>query len=302
MKKNEIDDKFDEIVKFSGVEKFLDTPVKRYSSGMQVRLAFSVAANLDPEILVVDEVLAVGDAQFQKKCLGKMGEVAEGGRTVLFVSHNMSAVKALCDRGLLIEDGKIDFDNEISEVIERYIGGNDRIQSEINRRINLIHHPRDKNYSRIAQLVSIELKNGDYANTVDGQKPFEIIINIDSKKDFEVSCQISIQNSLNQNILLFSSELQKRQLFELTTGLNTIICHIEPTLLTSGKYTIACGIAIGPHEWIDLIFNAISFEISDFDRYHTGFNYSQKYGIYHVDHCWEFSHKINLGEYCHDSG
>ena len=98
MKKREIDEKFDEIVKFSGVEKFLDTPVKRYSSGMQVRLAFSVAANLDPEILVVDEVLAVGDAAFQKKCLGKMSEVAEGGRTVLFVSHNMGAVSSLCWR------------------------------------------------------------------------------------------------------------------------------------------------------------------------------------------------------------
>src|SRR5512134_174745 len=105
MSKQEVTRKFDEIVNFAEIEKFIDTPVKRYSSGMYVRLAFAVAAHLEPEILIVDEVLAVGDAQFQKKCLGKMGEVAKGGRTVLFVSHNMAAVSALCNKGILLEDG-----------------------------------------------------------------------------------------------------------------------------------------------------------------------------------------------------
>src|SRR5205814_2885628 len=105
MNRAEIRRKFDEIVAFAEIEKFLDTPVKRYSSGMYVRLAFAVAAHLDPEILLIDEVLAVGDAEFQKKCLGKMGEVARGGRTILFVSHNMTAIRALCERGLLLEDG-----------------------------------------------------------------------------------------------------------------------------------------------------------------------------------------------------
>lgn len=121
MKKKEVDNKFDEIVKFSGVEKFLDTPVKRYSSGMQVRLAFSVAAHMDPEILVVDEVLAVGDAEFQKKCLGKMSEVAEGGRTVLFVSHNMAAVRELCQKAILIESGKVAFEGTPIETISNYL-------------------------------------------------------------------------------------------------------------------------------------------------------------------------------------
>ena len=107
MTKSEIRMKFDEIVAFSEVENFIDTPVKRYSSGMTVRLAFAVAAHLDPEILIVDEVLAVGDAAFQKKCLGKMGDVARGGRTVLFVSHNMAAVKTLCTKGVLLKDGAV---------------------------------------------------------------------------------------------------------------------------------------------------------------------------------------------------
>jgi len=132
MRKKEIDRKFDEIVDFSGVEKFLDTPVKRYSSGMKVRLAFAVAAHLEPEILIIDEVLAVGDAAFQKKCLGKMQNVAEGGRTVLFVSHNMAAVESLSGRGILLNAGTVVLTGDISDVIRRYraiqpLGENDGV-------------------------------------------------------------------------------------------------------------------------------------------------------------------------------
>jgi len=121
MRKVEIDRKFDEIVAFSEVEKFINTPVKHYSSGMYVRLAFAVAAHLEPEILIVDEVLAVGDAAFQKKCLGKMGAVAKEGRTVLFVSHNMQAISSLCDWGVLIEQGRILGVGESSQVVSKYI-------------------------------------------------------------------------------------------------------------------------------------------------------------------------------------
>jgi lipopolysaccharide transport system ATP-binding protein len=121
MSRAEIKSKFDEIVAFAEVEKYLDTPVKRYSSGMYVRLAFAVAAHLEPEILVVDEVLAVGDASFQKKCLGKMGDVAKQGRTVLFVSHNMAVVEALCSRALLLEGGRVAIDHDASSVIKSYL-------------------------------------------------------------------------------------------------------------------------------------------------------------------------------------
>lgn len=121
MSRVEIKKKFDEIVDFAEIEKFLDTPVKRYSSGMYVRLAFAVAAHLEPEILVVDEVLAVGDAQFQKKCLGKMGEVAQDGRTVLFVSHNMAAITALCERAILLTSGEVIRDDCMTNVIDYYL-------------------------------------------------------------------------------------------------------------------------------------------------------------------------------------
>jgi lipopolysaccharide transport system ATP-binding protein len=123
MKRREIESKFDEIVSFSGTEKFLDTPLKHYSSGMQLRLAFAVAAHLEPEILIIDEVLAVGDAEFQKKCLGKMEDVTKQGRTILFVSHNMGAVKTLCKKGILLEKGGVKSIGEAREIAELYIAG-----------------------------------------------------------------------------------------------------------------------------------------------------------------------------------
>jgi lipopolysaccharide transport system ATP-binding protein len=123
MKKTEIDRKFDEIVSFSGVGKFIDTPVKYYSSGMYVRLAFAVAAHMEPDILIVDEVLAVGDASFQKKCMGKMGEVARGGRTILFVSHSMEAIRTLCQRAIWLRDGAVQADGPSDDVVEQYMAG-----------------------------------------------------------------------------------------------------------------------------------------------------------------------------------
>jgi lipopolysaccharide transport system ATP-binding protein len=128
MTKKEITRKFDEIVDFSGVERYIDTPVKRYSSGMYVRLAFAVAAHLESEILIVDEVLAVGDAEFQKKCLGKMGDVTKGeGRTILFVSHQMGAISTLCNKGILLEKGKVTASGKMHTVIEEYLSPSDRV-------------------------------------------------------------------------------------------------------------------------------------------------------------------------------
>lgn len=152
MSRNEIKRKFDEIVAFAEVEKFLDTPVKHYSSGMYMRLAFSVAAHLEPEILVVDEVLAVGDAQFQRKCLGKMEEVGRTGRTILFVSHNMQAVRQLCDRGILLRNGTIAVNGSVEDCISEYMIGD--VQSEetnLTARINAL--PEDSAF----KLHSIDL-------------------------------------------------------------------------------------------------------------------------------------------------
>lgn len=156
MSRDEVRRKFDEIVDFAEVEKFIDTPVKRYSSGMYVRLAFAVAAHLEPEILLVDEVLAVGDAEFQKKCLGKMGDVAKQGRTVLFVSHNMAAVQTLCPKSLLLDKGKISFSGPSTEVVSKYLtNGLDEIQQTN----NLEDWPKRSGNGN-AKIVCIELFNG----------------------------------------------------------------------------------------------------------------------------------------------
>jgi lipopolysaccharide transport system ATP-binding protein len=152
MRRHEIEHKFDEIVAFSEIEKFLDTPVKHYSSGMYVRLAFSVAAHLEPEILLVDEVLAVGDAAFQKKCLGKMGEVAEGGRTVLFVSHNMAAVQRLCIDSIWVEQGRIWRSGPTSEVVASYLRAS--LEAADSAESSHAEDPRKEFQLRVARVMN----------------------------------------------------------------------------------------------------------------------------------------------------
>lgn len=155
MSRREINRKFDQIVDFSEVEKFLDTPVKRYSSGMYVRLAFAVAAHLEPEILVVDEVLAVGDARFQKKCMGRMGEVGKEGRTVLFVSHNMGAVSELCNRAILLSEGKLVADGSTASVIEKYLQAGNK--SSFLQMQTKSHHPVYVTQMRLADSAGDSL-------------------------------------------------------------------------------------------------------------------------------------------------
>lgn len=173
MRKKEIDKKFDEIVDFSGIEKFIDTPVKRYSSGMKVRLAFAVAAHLEPEILVIDEVLAVGDAQFQRKCLNKMKDVGQEGRTVLFVSHNMPAVTRLCSRSILLNGGLVQEDGPTHEVISGYLNSDIGAQAE-RRWVDLMQAPGDE----VVRLCGVRVRTNDgcVSETVDISQPIRIEI------------------------------------------------------------------------------------------------------------------------------
>ena len=172
MKRQEIKNKFDEIVAFAEVEKFLDTPVKHYSSGMYVRLAFAVAAHLEPEILIVDEVLAVGDIQFQKKCLGKMEEVGKNGRTILFVSHNMSAIRNLCNKGLLINN-KITYDGIINKAIDRYLES-----GLLNDNSIIVWNKENapKTEELIFKRAFILNDAGEYASIIDSRKKFTICL------------------------------------------------------------------------------------------------------------------------------
>lgn len=170
MTKKEIDRKFDEIVDFSVVEKFIDTPIKRYSSGMKVRLAFSVAAHLEPEILIIDEVLAVGDAAFQKKCLGKMQDVATQGRTVLFVSHNMAAVSTLCEESILLGSGRIIMMGKTRDVVAYYLDSSNKMYTPIP-----FKRPT-KNNGEIRLLATEIIQDGTKTNVVNCRRPFSIDI------------------------------------------------------------------------------------------------------------------------------
>jgi lipopolysaccharide transport system ATP-binding protein len=169
MKRKEIGMKFDEIVDFSGVEKFLDTPLKRYSSGMQLRLAFAVAAFLEPEILVIDEVLAVGDMEFQKKCLRQMETVSKSGRTILFVSHNMAAVKRLCSKGVLLREGKVDYIGTVNSAIDKYSSIFDDIQTSFDVDFKL-----SNDVPGFAYRIEIENEQGQPFNNFSVGQPWQV--------------------------------------------------------------------------------------------------------------------------------
>jgi lipopolysaccharide transport system ATP-binding protein len=197
MTKTEIKSKFDEIVEFSGVERYIDTPVKRYSSGMYVRLAFAVAAHLEPEILIVDEVLAVGDAEFQKKCLGKMKDVSGEGRTVLFVSHNMGAVKELCTRALYLKNGEVHKIGETNEIIKDYMSNPVTISSAN----DFLKDDKSRRGNGEVRFTSIKINGGD--EYLDPEK--ETIIEMEatvlkSVEEFFVDAFMAEQDSELANI------------------------------------------------------------------------------------------------------
>ncbi|MHC2070801.1 ABC transporter ATP-binding protein [Bremerella sp. T1] len=233
MRRQEIIQKFDEIVEFSGVEKFLDTPVKRYSSGMRVRLAFAVAAHLHPEILLIDEVLAVGDAEFQKRCLGKMQDVATSGRTVIFVSHNMGAIQSLCSRCFTLKNGSIDFVGEPIEAVDRYLANSQEFESEI----DLAILPRDsRSTSSVFQRVSIAVNGvrSGYMNTGDSIS-FKLKLRIPDQT-LGARLAIGISNFAGHRIFTLDTRSSDVSV-EFTPGETCIECDLPSLFLAPGAYT-----------------------------------------------------------------
>jgi len=282
MSKFEIKKKFNEIVDFAEIEKFLDTPVKRYSSGMYVRLAFAVAAHLEPEILLVDEVLAVGDAQFQKKCLGKMEDVSKEGRTILFVSHNMTAIKILCNSGIFLQNGTINFIGNIDKVVDNYL--NDL--SDLGK-ISVSERKRDKKYSLRAKILEVKLfaEEREEQACIDSTKPFKIELIVEAYDKMKTAFNILIRDN-NQVLLNLDSGHIQNKIYLLNKGINKIFCEISPTYLTSGDYIIDCALLIPNQEWIDFIPYACTFTVRELDPYGTGFNLKQDNAKYHVNYTW----------------
>ncbi len=240
MKRDEIDRKFDEIVDFAEVEKFIDTPVKRYSSGMYVRLAFAVAAHLEPEILVVDEVLAVGDAEFQKKCLGKMGEVAKEGRTVLFVSHNMNAIENLCTHTTLIRQGILDSCGDTRAVISRYL--NEALHSE-NGFFDCTNHPaRKTKKGTFIQSITLISEDNQASNKFVPHSPLIIKIKIESSFTIkEPRLAIAVEDDLGRRLFTAASYFQiNTPVLSINKG--EVICEIRDLPLGIGRYLISASI------------------------------------------------------------
>jgi len=239
MRKHEIDDKFDEIVKFSEMEKFLDTPVKRYSSGMYVRLAFAVAAHLDPEILMVDEVLAVGDAAFQKKCLGKMGNIAKEGRTILFVSHNMNAVERLCNSCVRLEGGKLEIvSDDVRQVIKEYLHGSENTTS-LSKWINNNNKYNDKWFKPLRLYIGDENGN-EIAMPVSNNS--EIWVYIEFQVE-EINPNLSVGYAIyfeDDTLFYYSFQTDESddKWIKLFNGINILRSRIPKRLLNEGNYRI----------------------------------------------------------------
>lgn len=245
MTRKEIDARYDAIVNFSGVEKFLETPFKRYSSGMGVRLAFAVAAHLDPEILIIDEVLAVGDADFQQKCLGKMNEFSSDGRTVLFVSHNMTAVRNLTERCLYLRDGRIEHAGPTSETVENYLGDTVN-QASHSGQDNLDQYRRNTDKETPVRIENISLN-------VSSHSP-EALPRVTPGTDIEISLTVSAETSLSgvciAITLIRNRDQRVTTLFSkdahfempLNPGRRVITCGLGNLPLSPGRYTMECGI------------------------------------------------------------
>jgi lipopolysaccharide transport system ATP-binding protein len=272
MTKKEITRKFDEIVDFSGVERYIDTPVKRYSSGMYVRLAFAVAAHLESEILIVDEVLAVGDAEFQKKCLGKMGDVtAKEGRTVLFVSHNMAAVKNLCTKGIVLKNGEKIFDGSSHAAIDYYLSSNNYTDLSLNERL-------DRKGKQQLKFTAITLVNSkrNVVNEVFVNESISIFLSYEQNEPIDFSkliISLIFLDVFENVVCAFPSDEMGIVFKKSTQSENQIELIIPSFSIRPGNYTVSIFSFISntrEDSYVDTISNAMSIEVMSEDIYGSG--------------------------------
>ena len=252
--------RFDEIVDFSGVGQFIDTPVKRYSSGMFVRLAFAVAAHLDPEILIVDEVLAVGDAEFQRKCLGKLHEASELGRTVVFVSHNLESVQRLCDRAYLIDKGGVVAEGTPAHAINEYMSSSGPVQGG---GVAVIAEDAERDVgtgdAKLTQLAMRD-RGGAGISSVHLGERFCVALQIDARRRLEdVAIELGISTPDRQRVATVTNIDRPGERIALAPGLNEVEVEVEVSLLP-GDYILDLGIYHGPGEMTDYVYCAYSFE------------------------------------------
>jgi lipopolysaccharide transport system ATP-binding protein len=257
MRKAEVQQKLDEIVAFAEIDKFLDTPVKHYSSGMYVRLAFSVAAHLEPEILLVDEVLAVGDLAFQRKCLGKMDDVARGGRTVVFVSHNLGLLQALCERGIMLHHGVVHADGPIKETVEAYLQTLEQARAE-----DLSQRTDRKGLGQV-KLIGAEIAGyGNGASTIlRTGHPVRFSFEVDGLLP-GIACNFTIFDTIGQRVASFKSkERGPEDIFDPSLG-NRFVCELDELMLLPGRYRMNVSL-VGDNRLQDSVVAAAVFEVEE---------------------------------------
>jgi len=289
MRKAEIDRKFDEIVAFSEIEKFLDTPVKRYSSGMYVRLAFAVAAHLEPEILLVDEVLAVGDAQFQKKCLGKMGDVAKEGRTVVFVSHNMGAVNALCETALHLDQGRVIRMGKATDIVAMYLSSlYDASQYSLRDRT-------DRGGSGTARITSIDIAGADGGPLHQVLSGYEctLVMGYESTENLSKPIfKFTVYNSIGQPLVHFDSSLVETS-FHPFPRKGYVGCRVQRLPLARGTYRLNVSLEDNG-QLLDHVTGAYTLTVADGDFYGTGRNIAGLKEVCLADQEWSLLNHENL--------
>jgi lipopolysaccharide transport system ATP-binding protein len=257
MRRAEINRRFDEIVSFAEISRFLDTPVKRYSTGMTVRLAFAVAAHLEPEILLVDEVLAVGDAGFQRKCIGKMSEVANKGRTVLFVSHNMALMQSLCRRGIFLDRGGVHTDGTIEEAVTSYLRGVERALTTD------LEHRTDRRGWHDVVLSDVEITGADGATLLASGRPACFVFRAKSQRPEDagrLSCSFTIVNALGQPVATLASDDRGPDDVEDESTVDSFTCEIAALPLAPGRYRVDVEIH-GRSYLQDAVEGAVMFDV-----------------------------------------
>jgi lipopolysaccharide transport system ATP-binding protein len=259
MGRREVARKFDEIVAFSGVERHIDTPVKWYSSGMYVRLAFAVAAHLEPDILVVDEVLAVGDAEFQKRCLGRMADVAREGRTVLFVSHNMQLARRLCRRAILLESGEVKADGDVESVVRTYLSS---IDTEQGGRRTWHDQPLGDDYFRLFE-ARITDESDELLTTYFSSKPVYVTLEFELREP-DPSLNIGVDIATVDGVVVFHSsvrDMADEAAPPLVPGRNALRCELPVDLLNSGRYVVNLRISLHTVRWLVHEDAALHFDV-----------------------------------------
>ena len=268
MRRVEINRKFDDIVAFAEVEKFIETPVKHYSSGMYVRLAFAVAAHLDSDILLVDEVLAVGDAVFQRKCLNKMDEVTGQGRTVLFVSHNMPSVESLCDRTIVLADGKVTFDGSTREAIDRYLSRGGSVSADVDLQVLPRVSGADRaTFQRLRILDRDGCPNATFR--IGDQIVFELELDVGSIQLKQPTIAIAVETSQGLRVCFLGTDEMHGDMFELTER-TKLRCTWESCELLPGTYYLKLGLRTRGGLELDTLENAAAFHIEGTDFYGSG--------------------------------